>query len=357
MSIIKKRIISLVIGTLFLIIALALNTFNLFRTILALSSIVLVTYSMQLERNSKKIFIPLYVIVLTFFVIGIDYLNVSLFKKTPIITTSIITNESGVVYNGIGYRVWKCNNSDIKVDPLYRIGYYCEVENMSAESVNNALPTINDNFDHYKGNYVKILGRVSKVENDSKFIMETYKEINNTVQYNNQFKLLVNFNYGSNKVTELKENDIVTVVGRIESKFGNEITMVDAKFKDEATSQGDVSFDAENNIYCEYDKELWFQTDKNIYYKSCINDVNITVDNKQYNLMNAISNSIITLEQIENESLGYETQSKDNSTMYKYKDFNILVCDRSYSRDVIVGRSSMSFTDGYCNNVEENRGV
>ena len=357
MSIIEKRIVSLVFGTLFLVVALILNKFNLLRAILALLSILLITYSMQLERDGKSIFVPLYAIVITFFVIGIDYLNVSMFKNTPIITISIVSNNNGVVYNAIGYRVWKCNNDDVKVDPLYKIGYYCEVDNMSAESINNALPTIMSNFEHYKDNYVKIFGRVSKVEDDTKFIMETYKEIDNTVKYNNEYKLLVNFNYGNSKVTSLKENDIVTVIGKIESKFGNEITMVDSRFKDEVTSQGDVSFDAESNIYCEYDKELWFQTENNIFYKSCINDVNITVDNKQYNLLNAISTSVITLEQIENESLGYETQTKDESVMYKFKDFNILVCDNNYSRDVIVGRTSMSFTDGYCNNIEENRGV
>ena len=108
MSIVKKRIISLLIGILFLAIALLLNVFHLLRVLLAISSIILITYSMQLERNSKKIFIPLYVIVLTFFTIGIDYLNVSLFKKTPIITISVVPNAHGEVYNAIGYRVWKC---------------------------------------------------------------------------------------------------------------------------------------------------------------------------------------------------------------------------------------------------------
>ena len=199
MNIAKKRIISLVLGVLFLAIALLLNNFNLLRAILAFLSIVLITYSMQLERNSKKIFIPLYVIVLTFFTIGVDYLNSSLFKKTPIITTSIISNAHGTVYNAIGYRVWKCDNDQVKVDPLYKIGYYCEVDYMSAESINNALPTIASNFDHYKDNYIKIIGRVTQVDNETMFTMETYKELNNEIRYNHEFKLLVNFNIGSRK--------------------------------------------------------------------------------------------------------------------------------------------------------------
>ena len=357
MSIAKKRTLSLLIGIVFLAIALLLNIFNLLRVILVILSIVLMTYSMQLERNSKKIFIPLYVIVLTFFCIGMDYLNVSLFKKTPIITISVISNSNGTVYNAIGYRVWKCNDDQIKVDPLYKIGYYCEVDYMSAESINNVLPTMMSNFDHYKDNYVKIIGRVTNVDSDTLFTMETYKEYNNVIKYDHEYKLLVNFNYANEKLSVLQEDDIVTVVGKVSSKNGNEISIVDSKFKDEVTSQGDVTFNAESNIYCEYDKSLWFQTEENIYYLSCIKDVDITIDNNQYNLFNAISNGIVTFKQIEEESLGYDTQSKDDSVMYRYKDFNILVCDPSYSTDVIVGRTSMSFTDGYCNNVEENRGV
>ena len=357
MNIVRKRVITLLLGIIFLAIALVLNTFNLFRAILALLSIILIVYSMQLERTNKKLFITLFTIVLTFFVIGIDYLNVCIFKKTPIITTSIITNNHGSVYNSIGYRVWKCNDNDVKVDPLYKIGYYCEVDYMSAESINNVLPTIVSNFDHYKNNYVKIIGRVNSVDSDSMFSMRTYKEIDNVINYSDEYLLEVNFNYATSKISELHENDIVTVTGRVENKYGNKVTLVDAKFKDEITSQGDVYFNAESNIYCEYDKELWFQTEDNLYYRSCINDVNITINNRQYNLLNAISTGVITLQQIENESLGYESQNKDNSIMYKYKDFNILVCDPSNSRDVIVGRTTMSFTDGYCNNVEENRGV
>ena len=357
MNIVQKRFISLIIGVIFLAIALVLNSFSLLRAILAIFSIIIITYSMQLERSHKFVFIPLFVIVLSSFVIGIDYLNVSIFKRTPMVTISVVSNENGSVYNAIGYRVWKCNDKDLFVDPLYKVGYYCEADSMSAESINNVLPTIISNFDHYKDNYIKIIGRVSSIENASMFTMCTYREINNEIKYNDNYKLIVNFNIANDKLAKLQANDIVTVIGKVESQEGNKIVLVDSKFKDEITSQGDVSFDAESNIYCEYDKELWFQTTDKIYYKSCINDVNITVDNKMYNLLNAISNNVITLKQIENESLGYESQSKDDSIMYKYKDFNILVCDPSYSRDVIVGRTTMAFTDGYCKHIEENRGV
>ena len=357
MSIVKKRIISLLLGILFLVISLALNNFNLLRVILCISSIIVLTYCMQLERNNKVIFISLFVIIMTFFTIGVDYLCACILKKTPILTLSIVSNENGSVYNAIGYRVWKCKDDSIKVDPLYRIGYYCDATYMSSESINNVLPSIINNFDHYKDNYVKIIGRVSKVVDNSSFYMETYSENTDTIFYNHEYKLHVNFNYADSKISELKENDIITVVGRVQNKDYNEVYLVDSKIKDEVTQQGDVSLDAESNIYCEYDKELWFQTDDNIYYKSCINNVNITINNRQYNLLNALSNNIITLDQIKNESYGYEKLSNDESIMYKYKDFNILVCNPSKSRDVIIGRTTMTLGDGYCKNIEENRGV
>ncbi len=357
MDIVKKRILTLILGVLFLVIALALNNLNLLRVILAITSIILLTYCLQLERNNKKVFVTLFVIVMTFFVIGLDYLTVSLFKKTPIITISIVSNEYGSVYNGIGYRVWKCNDNSIKVDPLYKIGYYCDVDYMSTESINNVLPAIMNNFEHYKNNYVKIIGRVTKIVDDTQFYMETYTESNEIITYDDKNKLSINFNYTEPKISNLNVDDIITVIGKVQNKNDNEVILVDSRFKDEVTQQGDVSLKVESNINCEYDKEYWFQAGDNNYYKSCVNSVNITIDNRNYNLSIALSNNVITLDQIKNESLGYEKQAKDNSIMYKYKDFNILVCDPSNSKDIIVGRTTMSFNDGYCSNVEENRGV
>ena len=350
MNKVNKRFITMAIGIVLLVIALLMSKFNLIRVIICLLSIVLLTYSNQLERTNKKLFIPLFVIIFTFFVIALDYLVVGAFKKTPIFTYSIVSTGKGTVYNAIGYRVWSCENKTFKVDPLYKLGYYCEKETMSAESINNVLSNVVSNFDNYKDSYAKIIGRVSGINDDNSFYMQMFKEENNLIKFDDTIKLYVQFDYTNKDVSSLAVNSIVTVLGRIDRMENNNIYMIDSSFTKENNSSGDVIFGAETNIYCEYDKELWFQTSDNIFYKSCIEDVNLRINNSIYNLQNAIQNDLISLDEIKDEASGYQTQSKDDSKIYKFKDFNMLVCDPNSSRDIIIGKTGMDFSDGYCMN-------
>ena len=357
MNIVKKRFISMAIGVAILVAALLMNKFNLLRALMCIISIIILTYSNQLERQNKKVFIPLFVIIFSLFVVALDYLCVTTMIKIPIITFSIVSDGSGTVYNALGYRVWTCKDKTFKVDPLYKLGFYCEKEALQSENINNVLSNIVADFDRYKDSYIKIIGRVKKVESDTMFYMESYKEINNQINFDSTNRLYVEFNYSNNTINSLEEGSIVTVVGKLDRKDGNYIYMIDSTFNKEQISSGNVLFGAEENIYCEYDKELWFQTNDYIFYKSCIEDVNITIGSNQYNLQNAIKNNLITLDEIKEESLGYQKQSKDNSTMYNYKDFKILICDESKSKDIIVGKTSMDFSDGYCTIDNSNRGV
>ena len=354
MNKVKKRFISMAIGIILLLIALLMNKFGLLRAILCVLSIIILTYSNQLERTNKKVFIPLFVIIFTLFVVALDYLSVITFKKAPIITYSIVSGNSGTVYNALGYRVWSCKDKTFKVDPLYKLGYYCDKEAMSAESINNVLSTIASNFDDYKDSYVKIIGRVSGKVDDNSFYMQMYKEDNNIIRFDDTIRLYVSFDYKNKDISSLSTNSIVTVMGKIDRNENNNIYMIDSTFTKESTSSNDAVFGAETNIYCEYEKQLWFQTSDNIFYKSCIEDVNLKINNNVYNLQNAIQNDLITVEEIMDEASGYQTQSKDGSRIYKFNDFNMMVCDPKTSRDIIIGRVEMDFSDGYCNNTNNN---
>lgn len=349
MSIVKKRFLTLFLGILFLVCALLLKGFEIIRLLFVLISIVLLTYSNQLERENKKLFIPLFVIIFFFFVVALDYLSVAVFKKAPILSFSIVSTTDGTIYNALGYRVWSCRNSDFKVDPLYKIGYFCQKESLTAESINNVLDDMQQNFDRYKDNYVKITGRVKQVVDNKTFIMQNYNETNNEISFKGINSLYVAFDLEQKDMANLKATTPVTVIGRISKLDGHNIYMIDSSFQSESIGNEDVSFSADSNIYCEFDKQLWFQTEDNIYYKSCIDDVNLTINDNQYNLQNAIKNNIITLQEIENEALGYQKNSKDESVIYKFKNFNILVCDPNNSKDVVVGRDTLEFSDGYCN--------
>ena len=67
MNKVNKRFITMAIGIILLVIALLMSKFNLIRFILCLLSIILLTYSNQLERSNKKVFIPLFVIIFFLF--------------------------------------------------------------------------------------------------------------------------------------------------------------------------------------------------------------------------------------------------------------------------------------------------
>ena len=353
MNKVNKRFITLAIGIVLLTVALLMSKFGLLRAILCILSIIILTYSNQLERTNKKVFIPLFIIIFTLFVVALDYLVVGAFKKPPIFTYTIVSSNNGTVYNALGYRVWSCKDNTFKVDPLYKLGYYCDKESMSAENINNVLSTIVNNFNYYEGSYVKVIGRVSGKLNDNSFYMQMFKEEDNTIRFDDTMRLIVQFDYNNKDFASLSVNSIVTVLGKIERNENNNIYMIDSSFTKESVSSGDVIFGAETNIYCEYDKQLWFQTSDNLFYKSCIEDVNLKINDNVYNLQNAIQNNLITLEEIKDDATGYQTQSKDGSRIYKYKDFNMLVCDPTISRDIIIGRLEMDFSDGYCNTTKK----
>jgi hypothetical protein len=352
-----KRFTSLIIGLIFIITSFALTNMDFLRAILCILGIVLLTCSNSIERKHKKLFIPLFAIIFTCLMISTDYLVVCTLKKTPIFAFNIVKNDDATVYNAFGYRVWKCSDdATLKVDPLYKLGYYCSISDMNSEDINNILPMLTSSFNSYQDTYIKVSGKVTEIKDSQTIIMEAYTSSDNKINYNNSQRLIVSFNVPSNNVTRHKVNDDIVIAGKVNSiDTSNNITgikIIDSTFVDDDSNDNNYDFSVDDNIYCKYDKELWFETADKIYYKSCINDLNITLNNNQYNLMNAIKNNNITLKDLESEASGYLTNSKDSSIIYTYDNFKLLICDSSNSKDVIIGRTSMSFSDGYCQNLE-----
>jgi hypothetical protein len=317
----------------------------------------LLTIANSLERSHSKLFVPLFAFIITLLVIACDYLVVGAFKKTPIFTYSIITNDTATVYNALGYRVWVCNNEDkdFKVDPLYKLGFYCNLKGSTSEDINNALKEINLNFNRYQDAYVKITGRITSIIDNQTFTMQTYTQNNNNYVYDNALTLNVYFNMPSSELISYNVNDEVLISGKIDSKEANDdkviIKMIDSSFitsNTEDNNDDTYNFTVDNNNYCEFDKELWFETSSNIYYKACVDDINLKLNGNEYNLMNALTNNLITLTDLENDANGYLSNSKDGSIIYTYNNFKMLVCDPQSSKDVILGKTDLSFDSGYC---------
>ena len=354
----NKRLLSLIVGLVLIIISFALTGMDCLRAILCIIGIILLTYSNSIERKHKKVFVPLFAIIFTCLMISTDYLVVCTLKKTPIFAFNIVKTEEATVYNAMGYRVWKCSGEDkLKVDPLYKLGYYCSISNMNSEDINNLLPILINSFDSYKDTYIKVSGKVVEIKDNQTLTLETYTNTDNKNNYDTTSKLIADFNFPNNSLGKYRVNDDIIIAGKVDSKNNsNNITsikLVDSTLlSDDENNTESYNFNVEDNIYCKYDKEMWFETADNIYYKSCINDLNISLNDKQYNLMNAIKNNTISLKDLESEASGYLTNSKDSSIIYNYNKFKLLVCDSKNSKDIIIGRTSMSFSDGYCQNTE-----
>ena len=99
MSTVSKRLLTMFIGIILIVIAFILNS-GVIRVILAVSGIVFLTISNSLERNNKKLFLSLFAIIFFCFLVSLDYLIVGAFKKSPIFSYSIIkTNTSQEEYS------------------------------------------------------------------------------------------------------------------------------------------------------------------------------------------------------------------------------------------------------------------
>lgn len=355
MSVVSKRLITMFLG-IFLIFISFLFKGGIIRPIFAFIGIVLLTYSNTSERTNKKLFIPLFAIIFFFFMVALDYLLVTTLKKEPIFAYSIVSTGNNKVYNAIGYRVWVCDEKEkvFKVDPLYKLGYYCSTQDMTSESINNILPKIYSNFNRYKDSYIKITGRLTKIVNETQIYMNTYKEEDDVYVYDDNI-LDVNFNVPSLEISKYNLNDEITIVGKVISKNDNKIKIIDSNFVtiDSYETSETYNFDVNTNIYCQYEKELWFETKDKVFYKSCINNITLNIADGNYKLEAALKNGVITYDDIKNTAAGFLTNSKDKSVIYVFNNFKVLECDPSTSRDVIIGRNEMSFEDGYCKSYTE----
>lgn len=360
MSTVSKRLLTMFGGIILILIALILNS-GIIRPIFIFIGIILLAISNSIERNNNKFFLPLFLIIFFFFMVAIDYLLVTSLKKEPIFTYSIVSTGKNKVYNAFGYRVWKCddNENTFKVDPLYKLGYLCSTQDMTTESINNALPKIYSDFKRYKDNYIKVTGKLSKIVNNTEIYMNTYDDNGDDISFNDNYILDVHFNMANQEVSKYTINDEITIVGKVSAKEDNKIKIIDSNFVVVGVFEqnDDYDFDVNTNIYCQYDKELWFETKEKLFFKSCINSINLNISGGNYTLEAALKNGVVTLEDLKNSSLGYLTNSKDKSIIYTFNNFKILECDPSSSKDVIIGRPEMSFDDGYCKTYTDGVGV
>lgn len=103
---------------------------------------------------------------------------------------------------------------------------------------------------------------------------------------------------------------------------------------------------------CSGEKYYFNYKNKDVYI-DCLDSILIKRNGKKYDLKDALNKNIITLEQILKISKKKHEYWDGGSTLYKYKDFSIIVYqkqleDNKYCNDIIISNKDASIND-YCN--------
>lgn len=352
---ITKILISLSI--IFIILIYIINNASFIRPLLWIVSVVLLT---AVFRVNKKIHIVrLLMVFLCLFALSlaIDGTIAALLKRIPAYSYNITTNNKTRVYNSLGVRVWQCdiNKEEFKVDVFYNKGYLCNAEDLSAIDSNSFLNSIVQNYDDYHNQYVKIVGKVSKKNGQNYLEMQPYTEgenkINGYVEFANNITLRAIFSPPEKELDNYDIYDEITIIGKVknldQSSTQYVIYMYETKIVSTISLSGyQINIVKEDNCT---DKNKLFTTETNDIYTYCLKDVIVSYSDSNNELVDSLSSNKILIEDLYSDPSEVLSSDKDNSALYKMDNYNILVCDPEYSKDIIIGPPSLNFNSTKCN--------
>jgi hypothetical protein len=171
----KSRIVALILTLLAFLLPLH-NIIKLLIIITALTLLTLETKSL-LPKNKKKL-LPLYTLLFLIVFILLDSIVVVTLHKIPVFTLSIVTKDRVRVHNALGYKVWQCNKyeDELVIEPFYKKGYACDIEDIDNVNINDLITSLNNNFDEYKSTFIKVTGKISKKDGQNYIEMQAYQD-------------------------------------------------------------------------------------------------------------------------------------------------------------------------------------
>ena len=315
-----KRKILFTISLILIILPFFINIYSLLRMVSLLCGIMLFSY---LLINNKKlnIFIFIYTLLIFISTYSIDYMLSCLYNRVPIYSIEIKSNKYVSTYNSFLYRVYNCNDLNI-FDNNYKKDYACSTTLLDDTDINKVLTEPEEYFKKYKNKFVKITGKISKINGNSSIILKSY-----TLDENNILNGYVIFNDTSSLEINIKNIDIshykiydyITVVGEI-YKLDNKNIYIKNIIIDEKDIYNDYKLSVIEPKEC--DTLVEYTED---YYTYCL--ANIYVDYKvdKYELSYALKDKKITFDNLKKNYLKLE--EKDNMDLYILENFNILVCN------------------------------
>ncbi len=353
----KFNYISLLISIIIIILVLMVNEFTAIRPIMWLLAIILLSINILYKIKPRPLNILIVFITLLFLSILVDGLISISFKRIPVFSYSVTRSNNIKVYNAVGLRIWQCDKEDYKnliVDPFYQNGYLCNADDIDVIESNSFLNTVVSDYSSYKNKYVKIKGKISRKIGQNYLEMQPYENssitVNGYVTFADNITLRAFFKKETPELDHYDIYDEITIVGLIKNLENNNgkyvIYMDETKIVSNINLNG-FSIAVTKSNTCQ-DKKLLYNRGDKIIYSYCLEEMIIKYPDNNYEIATALSSNKLNLEDLYNNPLEVLQNDQDNSTILKFSDYSILICDDTLSKDVIIGSKNMTFDKVTC---------
>lgn len=355
---VKKRIgiVFLLCGLLCFFVGFFLPIFNQYRLMFSLLSILLFSIGVALFRKHKYIAFICALIVSFFTIWTVDFIAVWKFDKTPALSFHVQNTKNIDIYNALYYRVWNCNGKHT-IDLNYQKAFLCNPEDLTESDVNAVVSTVHEIYKEQKGQFIRLIGKVSAVSGMESLEMKSFTQdensLNGNVSFQDSTTLEFHFNEREEKLSLLSVYDYISVIGRIdhlEEKDGKTTLHLGDAYILNNNIYENFTIKTESTKYCEKDKKDYGQTKDHKYYTSCLNHIYVTYSNHDvYELSYALQEGKISLKELLTD---YESKNSDidENQLYAWKDYSIIVCQDG---EVVFGNQHLNLTSGVCKAVVE----
>lgn len=319
----KKKIL-LTISFLLVLIPFIINVFSIIRMVSLLLGIILFTYTLNINKKFNILmclYVPILFFVLTY---TIDYTFACVLERNPIYAISNKSNDNVIVYNSILYRVFNCNEK-LSFDNNYQKNYMCKTSLINSIDINEVLSDADKFYKDHKHDFVKITGKVSKINGNSSIELNSYTvDSNNTLNgyviFDKENKLNIKIN-NKMDVSHYKIYDYITVVGEVSSYELDTTTLKNVVIED-------------NDIYTDYTLSV-IEPEKcgdvkeytEGYFTYCLSNIYVDYGIDKYELSYTLKDKKITFDNLKKNY--EELKENDSADLYLLNKFNILVCDDS----------------------------
>jgi len=104
---------------------------------------------------------------------------------------------------------------------------------------------------------------------------------------------------------------------------------------------------------CSPESKQIYTSEKFDLYKYCLTDVIVTFPDGQYEIESALSSNKLYIPDLPIGAKKKEESKTDNTAIYRFEDYSILVCDNEISNKIFIGPKKMKINAVECQISEE----